>query len=617
MKKQRLQEVSGHSLIFGFTLILVFLGELPMIVAQTGFQVSGSVTDSDGETIPNIRVRIYDDDLFPEPDDLLATVYTDGNGNYSATITGGYGTEPPDVYILVDWYFQLLPPGDYNNQHIILVAKAPDPVVTFTEKPSGVVENHNPNTNLILPPLAMDQAQGIFSLTSGPLVFSGKAIIAKLRLHINEALDFYKDNKGSVPWSVNYDVPVSISLMANGRSFHQTGSITIRASHIVGQNIPNIGAGFVSTIYHEIAHLVQYRFYGNFLPPHEFVIHEWYTESEPVFAFLEGWASHVADLTSSVYRQDKSHELYRDNGDQFNPYHKVNTNWRGDEIIIDPNTGTLIQPGTGRNAAGFFESGEFVEGAVAGFWYGLYDEEVFTFEDVFRVIVQKKPHNVFEFTRGFVELVGGPGTDAARRMYEAMQRHGIVYNRLKFAREPFDETGPPDVGPPSEGNIKEIEGNMFLRGTVTIKYLEVSEIELGVLNSHFVNNKSVKIGYKQPGDDLNDSPSSFPLSQFTNFEDFNFSRFIDVDTRKFGSNSGNGDWDLVVVAENEHGFVDNFLPTWEGDPDPTQTVNTDEKYLKVLGAWYDKDRDPATNTVKEGKVIVDNTAPTVSKFKLK
>ena len=40
-------------------------------------------------------------------------------------------------------------------------------------------------------------------------------------------------------------------------------------------------------------------------------------------------------------------------------------------------------------------------------------------------------------------------------------------------------------------------------------------------------------------------------------------------------------------------------------------MNTDEKYLKTLGAWFDLDRDPGTNTIDQGKVVVDNTPPTV------
>jgi hypothetical protein len=41
-------------------------------------------------------------------------------------------------------------------------------------------------------------------------------------------------------------------------------------------------------------------------------------------------------------------------------------------------------------------------------------------------------------------------------------------------------------------------------------------------------------------------------------------------------------------------------------------VDTNEKYLKVLGAWYDYDRYPASEG--DGKVILDNTPPTVISF---
>lgn len=63
----------------------------------------------------------------------------------------------------------------------------------------------------------------------------------------------------------------------------------------------------------------------------------------------------------------------------------------------------------------------------------------------------------------------------------------------------------------------------------------------------------------------------------------------------------------------DSGIDDLLLPTWNGDGNAT--VSTDERYLKVLGTWYDKDRDPTTED--DGKVIVDNTAPKVENFKPK
>ena len=87
---------------------------------------------------------------------------------------------------------------------------------------------------------------------------------------------------------------------------------------------------------------------------------------------------------------------------------------------------------------------------------------------------------------------------------------------------------------------------------------------------------------------------------------------IDLDTTLLSTEGGDGEWDIILRAENEHGFVDNFYPFWDGDGN--ELVNTDEKYMKRIGAWYDKDRKAETEPEKGGKVVVDNTPPTVSNF---
>jgi hypothetical protein len=71
-----------------------------------------------------------------------------------------------------------------------------------------------------------------------------------------------------------------------------------------------------------------------------------------------------------------------------------------------------------------------------------------------------------------------------------------------------------------------------------------------------------------------------------------------------------GDYDLITQAQNYFTpCMDWWNPTWFLDCNPD--FDTDEKYLKTIGTWYDSDRDWHTDTNKGGKVITDNTPPIV------
>ncbi len=83
-----------------------------------------------------------------------------------------------------------------------------------------------------------------------------------------------------------------------------------------------------------------------------------------------------------------------------------------------------------------------------------------------------------------------------------------------------------------------------------------------------------------------------------------------------------GAYDLIMQAADENAFVDKFYPDFQGDPGPNKsgTINGtpyNEKWLKYQGAWYSREPHPgtdppSTSDKKKGKVIIDNTPPTIS-----
>jgi hypothetical protein len=578
-----------------------------MGIEAQAFDVTGTITDSAGNPLPGIKVDVFDDDI--ALDDYLATVYTNAAGQYQATITGGYGIENPDIYIVVDWKFQLLPAADYGNHHINLVSKARGPafpptlLTSFTPSQSTVTIDHNPAVDLVKN-LAMGQA-------INPPSAGGLDDLPNLRLHVNEALDHYRNNKGAVAWTWNEDVNVNIitnditSYFLQGALFSGQPSPSINICQV---DINGGGGGFISDIYHETGHLVHYRFNGNSLPSGAFSgSHSVDTEADPPFAVVEGWPSYVADLTDDPLGNDNKYRDYRDDGS--NGVNPPITLWRGG-TASDNDVASGLRPQeaspTGYHA-GVFESGEDVEGAVASVWFGIDADPLFTsFEDNFRIMVAAKRNNIFDFAKGFVSDVGA-GTAKSKRMHEILQQHGIVFSRVRFASNPFSAPQSTSVG-----GAKEVNGVMYLRGTVKAKFEAVSNADLGVDQTILVD--QVRVNYKSSNPDLTDKPSDFPAANHTPYVNYGSSSHeMDIDTTTFGG----GEWDFLITGKDVDGFEDNLLPTWAPDAgavpadpgDGTATVNTEEKYLKVLGGWYDKDRDPTTNQVDEGKVIVDNTKP--------
>ncbi len=540
--------------------------------ASYGLNVSGTVNDSAGAAIPAIRVEVYDEDLVF--DDLLEVVYANATGAYSSAAV----TPEDDIYVLVKWEFQMTPASDYNNHVVRLldIGVGSNPYVptgAFASVQSAMFQDVT--ANVTIPPITMTQPQ--------------PAGLPNLVTRVQQVLGYIRSNKGSVDWSVDYDVPVHIK--TDSFSFAQGGDIYVFAGTFNGT-----GTTFdMVTLFHEMGHLVHEQ-HGS-IPSCSYGGngHTINSEEQPTCAMTEGYASYIGQLVAEAASiQDPFYRGYRDDG--INTVNApANSLWRGDEGAPTGRPGNT------------FQSGEPVEGAFSGIQFGIHG--AFGFETNFRAMVEHDPDHAFDYIEALVRDAGGAGAAKTQQLYAILQTHGIVYNRARFANDPFEDAEePPDEAPPSEGNVKVINQMIFLRGKVAADFEEAGEADLGVGDT--VDNENVTVGYKKANQGLGDAPSAFTL--FTSPSDFGFfCSSIDIDTTTFGPNSGDGEWDLVIRAENEDQFRDNFLPVWTGDGN--STVNTDESYLKVLGTWYDKDGNPTTQD--DGKVIVDNTAPKVESFK--
>ena len=534
------------------------------------FVLSGQITDSAGNPLPRIQIQIFDDDVLV--DDLLGVAHTDPSGNFSATLVGGWGVENPDIYIQVGWSFLMIPASTYNFHHMILRGTTPSgqSVSTpYVQDTSSIVVDHDPTTDLVI------NLQKSQALTD----------VDQLRLHINEALDYYNNNKGAVPWSVNYDIPVLVRTATNG-SAHSVGNLYIASADITGSNPPGVGQGFVSDIFHETGHLVHYRMNGDSLPPKTFSgAHSVNTESDPGFAVVEGWPSYVALLTAQGLSQDNKYAQFTD---------MMKVWWRGNE------TPATAYPNS------TFESGEIVEGALGGVWYQLH-LSLGGFSPNFSAMFNGRPNDIFNFVQTFVTQAGGAGSANALLAHQACQDHGIVYTRAEFQNPAFDVNDPPNTAPPEDGNFKELGGKTFARGKLKAKFQSLQAANLGVQTT--IPMSQVRLGAKRATIGSS-TENNINLTIFSPIVAASAAT-VDIDSSTLGANNGYGEWDFLILSDNRDQFTDSLTPSWNGDGTPA--VASNEQYLKTVGTWFDKDRNPAT--LNDGYIVVDNTAPVIKDFK--
>jgi hypothetical protein len=562
----------------GLTIVIAsvcFSGAGSLITS--GATVQGHVVDAGipGQPLAytNVEIRLDFDDS------VLQVVQTDALGFYQST------TVPDNalLYVTATWERSLVPTAQYHDKVVRLLDILPGPSVVFTEIES--INAVNPGTGLAIIDLVMEQErpQGLTQLFN----------------EVQLTFDFVHNNKGAVDWQTDYDVPVH--LHTDEAAFFDPND---RSMHIEIASIDGTGSAFDRvTVYHELVHMI-HHYTHNMMPAiaqSGCACHSLRSEEDVVCAFQEAWASYVGQLVAEFAGvMSGYYTLYRDPG---------NINWRGGGTTgcgFDDNTVTGQNPWTPTAYdncpfACQFESGEIVEGAVGGAFFGWHDDPDLSFEDIFRTFVTHRPGRISQFVLG---LVAGLPQDhpAVPRVFDTLARHGIVYARARFQTTPLIlEEVPARADDDSGGSTAEIDGLMFIRGIGTAQFEPVPEDTLAVAIAHSI--AEVALLYVA-ADDNTASPTVLP--------------FVDAGMQSLQFDTSawpDDDFDLVLIAKNLDGVSDSLKPSWAGDANPL--VNDTEKALKLIGTWYDKDRDPATpagDPDSEGKVIVDNTPPRISGF---
>lgn len=330
---------------------------------------------------------------------------------------------------------------------------------------------------------------------------------------------------------------------------------------------PGMGSAAFSDIHHEAFHWVAYRAYGNRWPfptcsPSQ---HSATTESCEGFSMQEASAQYFASASHPDHKTDLT-------GLQ------PETWWRGSD-------------GTGND-----HSGEVVEGALEFIWRTIADHA-----GAFQVLLTDSPDSMKEFKDAYAADLGMTST-GIRTFLDRCAENGIVYTRGRI--DGFTPGDPPDMAPPDPGNFQIIDSIAFARGEVIATVVELTRPELRLAP----NSATVPADQK----DLGVKPAVPGLAE-ANAAGFTFVGPVSIgsDLSWDTDSTADGDYDVIVRLRSIHEWWDTFMPDFTGDTyAPTDST---EKWLKTLRTWFNQDSMPDNDD--EGKVIVDNTEPTVSNFK--
>lgn len=579
---------------------LVLAAATPPPVASAGadtFLVTGTVVDTAGVRVPFVRVRVFEEDLFA--DTLLNTTYTAADGTFAVAVAKL--EDEPDIYVIVDWMVRIT---SIPGRHFILQDQRTVDATPNTSNPFDAVRVCDFD-NL---PVVAGSVFPCGNVATVDALNPARASYTNLWNLLNQSFKFYKDRQGTVPWVVNYDPKVRIHT-DSVVSFQSNTTVNIADVDINGVNA-GPGQGFQTDLYHETGHLVHDEAYmPTGLPFPDGVndtSHRANSEKSPGFAITEGWASFMQEITARVpgNSSDGKAGMFRPDG--------AFRNWRGGSPEDEDGTFENRNGARGLHGA-VYENGEEVEGALNGSFFDVRNDATFgsadNFTDLFRVIVVDKPVDIRAFAKALVADFGGNQTKIDR-LYTILQRHGIFWTRGRFAANEFVEDGPPnDADLAEDGNFRLIGLVPFMRGTVTINSERLGNADLGVRAR--IPADKVRVAYRQAFINLNGNPTMVLGQTAETDVSGAASAQIELDTTTLMQQGpmGEGDWDLLIQARNEDKFWDAFLPSWNGDANTD--ANKDEKYLKNVGTWYDVDRNHATETARQGLILVDNKLPEV------
>ncbi len=558
----------------------------------TAFTVSGTIEDASGTVVPGTLVDIRKPEIIGSS--VVEYAETNAAGFYSSTNGIQSGA---DIFIRVRWQFPL---GATHNHRVIKLRKYRDgtATTTYTEasSPKSTISGNmtiNLAANESLPP-------GITPAFN---------VAALMKERILAPLDFIAQQKlASSSWEHDSDIDVYIEPLSTRGSFYRPDGafVTEAGIHLREDTVDGTpGAANNDIVYHEMGHLIHDQLGGDLAV---IKAHFFNTESNAGGAFAEGFASFLAvAVADHLGEPDSYYAISRDDGG-YVPSFPALTLWRGDEPAGQTTVGASANP-TG-NA---WESGENIEGAVSAVLLGTQSVGPIGFGKVFEAVYQGEASTLWEWMREFVTL-NGVGSAEVLAMYEELQEHGVVYTRLAILTDSlasrmngFDEEEPSaDL---AEGNVRLIDGFVFLRGVVTVKIGMETAGGLGAGNT--VEPRKAKVGWKLARDGHLEEYPSFFSSWTPAVGGLPQTADIDWDTTPVADD----DYDVLIQSvENADGFEDNFTPTWGpaggGHRDGNSDLESDERYLKRSGAWFDNDSDASTQD--DGKVILDNTAPTIS-----
>ncbi|MBI5192338.1 MAG: hypothetical protein HZA08_02720 [Nitrospirae bacterium] len=329
---------------------------------------------------------------------------------------------------------------------------------------------------------------------------------------------------------------------------------------------PGTGNAAFSDMHHETFHWVAYRAYGNRWPDFNCNVspHGSDVESCEGFAMQEGSAQYFGSASAPPDNKTGAPSA---------------TDWRGED------------------GTGVYNSGEIVEGALERVWRLNND-----IPGNLQVLLTDSPDSIKEFKDGYSSDKGSTSA-AIRTFLDNCSANGIVYTRGKV--DTFLPGDPPDAAPPAEGNFKIIDHIAFTRGKVkpTIVQLTAGELLLGP-GSGIVDADKKDFAYKVAVAGVAEANTSgFNYVGFVGF-----TSDITWDTTTISDN----DYDVLAQTRSTHEWWDDFNPDFTGDSNAS--TNSNEKWLKRLRTWYSQNPLLAGDDDR-GKVIVDNTPPTVSNFK--
>jgi len=544
-----------------FRIAVISLCCLPSPMSLAAALISGTITDANGRPIPGIKVDVEEktsNGSFIK----LGQVITGPTGAYFlSSVRPGRSAR-----ITVFWEFPLGTPVFSARRSIIFRgvknipgndSSTPVSVVRYQKK--SAEGNYMSGAAIIN--MAMDK--------------SFPANYSKIISHVQQFLVMAASERGASGWKVNYDIDAwAIAPRVGCFYLPSEGSINI------SDNLP-----FQSAIYHEMGHFIHDKMYsvdwiggGHSMDtvlgiaPNPLLT----SDKAEKLSFQEGWGDLWGGLAFDYYPTIDTFMWNTLESNTLTPYV-----WRGQNIIQTP-----TNDGTDNN-------GELIENNIASI---MYSGGPYRISDFFRIFANSKPNTFRELYWGALDM--RPQSEATRDAWMThVERHGIVYARAKFRdnNAPFVEAGP--GMDEAVGNAVLLRNTWHVRGVVHAGLIAMRKEELHAQSAD--NLARARLLYKvavanagesaQPANKWKTSSQAGSVPTGSNHlhrEPWDTSRITD------------DKYDVAAQARSVMNLIhwDSLFPDFTGDANAVGD-NTDEKWLKRIGAWYSRGFVTTDNTV--------------------